>query len=230
MCRMIAFHSASPLALAPFLEALAHQSRCGVNSPHGDGFGFAVWRGGHWLVIREQCAVHEAELSELGQLTGTIALLHSRKASDKDTINFTKLHPFCGMAGRDSLVFCHNGTINNHEAIASDAPPGSIDTEKYAALFFAAYKHSRNTAAALKTAAQQVLESGATVTSINAFASDGHTLAAYKGPVLDPSYHTLHTASAPGLAVVSTETFEYPALADWLPLEEGTIVKLGESS
>src|SRR5436305_1168709 len=131
MCRMIAIVAREPVAAGPFLEELAIQSRDGADAPHGDGFGAAIFTGGHWLHLREQCPIWDRSAAALGTISGTLMLLHARKASDPATVNLTKLHPFCRPGGGHGIMFCQNGTIRQHEKMQTQLDASAIDTEKY---------------------------------------------------------------------------------------------------
>lgn len=243
MCRMIGFAASEPIAIGPFLRELARQSLegCrppGCDRPHEDGFGIALFRNGHWLLVHEQCAVWEGPLDGLGKLTGTIAVLHSRMATDETTINFTKLHPFRARAGGSDLVFCHNGSIYGHERLfpaaglpADTDPKDVIDTQAYFAMVCAEFGEGRGMLDALPAAAEQIYATvGAhDARSLNALISDGRSLVAYKGHVLDANrgYHTLFTTRAAGVAVVSTQVYGLPGAGTWHPVEGAQTVSPG---
>ncbi len=221
MCRMIAVVSREPVVAAPFLEELAAQSHDGVESPHGDGFGAAIFTGGHWLHVREQSPAWGISLAALGSIKGTLMLLHSRKASDPTTINLTKLHPFCWPGKGHGVMFCQNGTIRKHEKMQTRLAPTAIDTEKYFDVVIKHFEKSGDYAQAITTTAEEIHACGADPTSLNAFLSDGQELVAYKGKILaqNSCYHTLFVKEEPGLSVVSTEPFLKENKDQWKPLE-----------
>lgn len=221
MCRMIAVVARAPLAAARFLEELAAQSKAGVESPHGDGFGAAIFTNGHWLHVREQSPAWGISLKALGSIEGTLMLLHSRKASDPTTINLTKLHPFCWPGKGQGVMFCQNGTIRKHEKMQTRLPATAIDTEKYFDAVIKHYEQSKDFGQALVATAKEIHDDGADPTSLNAFLSDGHELVAYKGKILEQNscYHTLFVKEEPGLSIVSTEPFRADNKDSWKPLE-----------
>lgn len=223
---MIGVVAREPVALGPFLDALEQQSRCGVEAPHADGYGLAVFTGGHWLHVREQCPIWEGALNSLRDVRGTLFLLHSRKASPGMAINLTKLHPFCWPGQDPGLMFCQNGTIRRPERLNTSLEPTAIDTERYFDIVLRHYRETRDHEMALRRAVEEIEAAGADPTSLNALLSDGRELVAWKGRILpeNAGYHTLHVREEPDLAVVSTERFELPGKgkggADaWRPLE-----------
>jgi predicted glutamine amidotransferase len=221
MCRMIAVVSEKPVACGPFLDELAKQSCGGVESPHGDGFGAAIFTRGHWFHVREQCPVWDAARSALNSIEGTILLLHSRKASDPTSINLTKLHPFCWPGKGQGIMFCQNGTIRKHDRLKTSLGPEAIDTEKYFEIVIRHYQQKQDMGDAVLAAAKEIEDAGADATSLNCCISDGHELVTYKGKILpqNAGYHTLFVHEEPGLSVVSTEVFSASKTKDWKPLE-----------
>ncbi len=221
MCRMIAVVAREPIVAAPFLEELAAQSRMGVESPHGDGFGAAIFTGGHWLHVREQSPAWAVALEAFGKIRGTLMLLHSRKASDPTTINLTKLHPFCWPGFGQGVMFCQNGTIRKHEKIQTRLDASAIDTEKYFDVVIRHYEKSKDFGEAISAAAEEIERCGADATSLNAFLSDGKELVAYKGKILEQNscYHTLFVKEEAGISVVSTEPFHGEKKEQWKALE-----------
>jgi predicted glutamine amidotransferase len=217
---MIAVVARKPVAAAPYLKELAAQSLRGVFAPHQDGYGAAIFNNGHWLHVREQCPVWLGALDALGAASGTILLLHSRKASDPSTVNVTKLHPFCAPVRGAELMFCMNGTIQRHDKLSCGASGCGIDTEKY----FDLVKQRVETGAGLDQsvlgAVEDIERAQAEPTSLNCFLSDGRELVAYKGKILTRNvcYHTLFVRDKGGVAVISTEPFRKNA-SEWTPLE-----------
>jgi predicted glutamine amidotransferase len=220
MCRMIGVIAREPVAARPFLNELATQSRDGSEAPHGDGFGAAIFTGGHWLHVREQCPAWEVSLAALGTIEGTLMLLHSRKASDPATINLTKLHPFCADHG-PGVMFCQNGTIRQPEKMRTHLDDSAIDTEKYFDVLTRHYKTSGDFGKAFLGAAEEIKSCGADPTSLNALVSDGKELVAYKGEILAENccYHTLFVREKPDISVVSTEPFQGEEEGKWRALE-----------
>ena len=247
MCRMLAFIAREPQPLAPYIESLVMQSREGNRPPgcerfHEDGYGVTVWQGDHWLTLHEQCAVWEGAISALDGVTTTIALLHSRLATDKGTINISKLHPFLDTVnGNTTLAFCHNGSIMGHDRLLGvanmkwanevDDNQQPIDTEVYFCMVTNAYKARPDMTGAITDATNKIYETVGKedARSLNALFSDGHSLLAYKGNVLPryKDYHTLHTTAGDGIAVVSTQTFAVPfaQTAPWRPVKDAELLK-----
>jgi predicted glutamine amidotransferase len=216
---MIGIISNRPVVAGPYLEHLARQSRDGVKAPHGDGYGLAILRDGHWFHVIEQCEIWNAPLGTLGTIEGTILLLHSRKATDTTTINLTKLQPLPGPGG--SLMFCHNGSIMKHERLASSLYSSAIDSEKYFEIFLRHSRGQNNIEQAFLAAAKEIHAADSEPTSLNAFASDGHLLVAYKGAILPEyaGYHTLYVHERPDMSIISTEMFELGDGGTWTKLE-----------
>lgn len=164
-------------------------------------------------------------MNALGQFAGTACILHSRKASDPTTINITKLHPFCRPGEGAGIMFCQNGTIRKHEQIASDLGQDAIDSEKYFDLFMKHHAISRDLESAFHKAAQDIHDCGADPTSLNAIASTGTELVAYRGKVVpeNETYNTMFTAQHGDVMVASTETFDSDGVRlEWEPLD-GTV-------
>jgi predicted glutamine amidotransferase len=227
---MLAFIAREPQALAPYIQSLVMQSREGNRPPgcerfHEDGYGVTVWQGDHWLTWHEQCAVWEGAITALDGIKSTIAILHSRLATDEGTINITKLHPFLATAkDGNTLALCHNGSIIGHEQLfdaadmnwanelSKDQQP--IDTEVYFRMVTNAYNAHHDMTRAIKDATETIYDTVGkdSARSLNALFSDGHSLLALKGSVLPRyiDYHTLHTTSGDGIAVVSTQTCDVP--------------------
>jgi len=240
---MIGFSATEPREIGPFLQALARQSREGCRPPgcerfHEDGYGLALLRDGHWLLVHEQCPVWEGALNALGKLRANVALLHSRLATDDGTINITKLHPFATRSGSGELVMCHNGSILGHQKlfVAAGLPADTdtdsiIDTEVYMRFVQRAYEQTGDMAAAVESAATAIyrLVGPSQARSLNLLASDGTGLVAYKGQIQPRfvGYHTLFTARGEGVAVVSTQEFAMDGLSEWKPLEGAMTLQPG---
>ena len=221
MCRMIGVIAREPVMIGGFLNALVQQSALGVESPHGDGYGVSVLRDGHWLNIREQSPIWEGATGSLSTLTGTVLILHSRKASPGTAINLTKLHPFCWPGENPGLMFCQNGTIHRPDKLRGNFNSSAIDTEKYFDMVTGNYETSRNLATSLQQAVLEIEQADADPTSLNALLSDGRELIAWKGRILpeNTGYHTLFTFETPDLAVVSTQIFDIADMdGTWKPL------------
>lgn len=228
MCRMIGVVSSREVSLRPFFDALVEQALEGkvIGEKHGDGYGIAVLRNGHWLHVREQCPIWEAPGEQLGSLAGNILILHARLASDHSTINISKLHPFCWPGEQPGIMFCQNGTIREHQRLKSNLPPDAIDTERYFDVVIRHYLDSRDLESAQLAAAEEIYSSGIDARSINALLSDGQRLIAYRGRVLPEyrDYHTLFVSQSEDSFVVSTQEFDLPRASSWRGLAEREIV------
>lgn len=209
MCRMIGVVSRRPLEAGPYIGALSRQAQHGQLAPHGDGYGLALLRDGHWLHIREQCPIWDGALEGLAAVPATVMLLHARLASPGMPINLTKLHPFCQPGAPPGVMFCHNGTIRNHAALRTNLGADAIDTEKYFDIFMRRYALEPDLGKALEDAAAEIWSGGCDPTSLNALVSGGRELVTYKGPVLPENigYHTLFLHEEPEASVISTEPF-----------------------
>ena len=221
MCRMIGVIARKPAAARPFLNELALQSREGEQAPHGDGFGAAIFTGGHWLHVREQCPAWDVSVAALGTIESTLMLLHSRKASDPATRNLTKLHPFCRADRGPGVMFCQNGTIRQHEQMRTRLDDSAIDTEKYFDVVMRHFEAVSDFGKAFLCAADEIKSCGADPASLNALISDGKELVAYKGEILAENccYHTLFIKEEPHISVVSTEPFQGEEEGRWRPLD-----------
>jgi predicted glutamine amidotransferase len=221
---MIGVISKKPVLAMPYIEALATQANAGQESPHGDGYGAAIFAGSGWLHLREQSAIWESNLNAFHNVRGQIMLLHARKASDPATVNLGKLHPFYASTGSDGpgLMFCQNGTIRDHYRLDTPPHPGAIDTEKYLAIVQKNYLKSLDIADSILRATSEIEMMNAQPTSLNALASNGSVLVAYKGRIQPENinYHTLFAYEDDEHAVISTEPFSLMNCnLNWEPVE-----------
>ncbi|MCX7719267.1 MAG: class II glutamine amidotransferase [Candidatus Sumerlaeaceae bacterium] len=230
---MIGVLAREPVEAAQFVDALMVQARDGKrppgprSRPHEDGYGVAVYSGGHWIHIREQCPMWVGALDASRRLCGTVMLLHARLASPDLRIDLTKTHPFAAATNGSTLMFCHNGTIRAAERLPVACPDHATDTERYFALVLERVKAKQGLSDALLATAEMIYSTvGEDAVSVNALLTDGRELVAYRGRITpqNMNYHTLFVAESPALRVVSTEPFDLPGAGDWRGMAPQEIV------
>ncbi len=229
MCRMIAFASAEPRDVAPFLARLAAFARSGnlvdgwerrPEGNHPDGWGVAYRKGGSMSVVRSGKPAGSDPL--LGQVAAktTRFIGHVRYASNPETVNPGNAHPFlCG-----EIVLAQNGTFKGGIGREADARKAS-DTLVFAEILAAAWRD--RTLEGLREVLSRLLRDGELVGDYSAanllIAADGGLFAVRKFR-RNPDYYTLYLHSGDGLAVVASEPLD--DRPGWRLLADGELVAL----
>jgi predicted glutamine amidotransferase len=104
MCRML-LTIGKEADLSPYVDFLYEMANSGKNSPHLDGYGYALYTKGELTVKRSIKPIEKEE-----GIYGKTLLAHARKISSSvKTINNTQ--PFVS----SNISFAHNGTIKKLE-------------------------------------------------------------------------------------------------------------------
>ncbi len=226
---MIAFASADPRDVAPFLSHLARLSRCGNLLPrwerrpdgnHPDGWGIAYRKGDAMRLLRSgKPAAVDPLLGEVAAKT-TRFIGHVRYASNPETVNSGNSHPF--LVG--GIVLAHNGTFKGRIGREADARKVS-DTLVFTEILAGAWRD--RTLAGLRETLSGLLRDGNLVGDYSAanmlIAADGSLFALRKFRK-DPDYYTLHLHSGEGLAAAASEPLD--GLPGWRLLDDGELVAL----
>ncbi len=229
MCRMIAFASAAPCDVAPFLSHLARLSRSGnlvagwprrPEGNHPDGWGVACRRAEAMTVLRsgKPAAVDPA----LGQVAAktTRFIGHVRYASNPATVNAGNAHPF--LSG--GLALAHNGTFQGRIGREGEARKVS-DTLVFTELLAAEWRD--RTHEGLRETLARLLGDPDLVgdySAANMLIAGGESLFALRRYRKNPDYYTLYLRAEEGLAVVASEPLdERPG---WRLLSDGELVSI----
>lgn len=229
MCRMIAFASAEPLEIAPFLSHLARFSRCGnlvarwakrPEGNHPDGWGIAYRKGGSMSVVRSgKPAAADPVLGEIAATT-TRFIGHVRYASNPETVNPGSSHPF--LSG--GIALAHNGTFKGRIGREADARKAS-DTLVFTEVMAGSWRN--RTLAGLRETLSFLLGTEDLVgdySAANLLIAAGESLFALRRFRKDPDYYTLYLHSGEGLTVAASEPLD--SLSGWRLLDDGELVEL----
>jgi len=226
---MIAFASAEPRDVAPFLSHLGRFSRCGNLVPrwerrpegnHPDGWGIAYRKGDAMRLLRSgKPAAADPLLGEVAAKT-TRFIGHVRYAANPETINSGNSHPFlCG-----GIVLAHNGTFKGRIGREADARKAS-DTLVFTEVLAGSWRD--RTLAGLQETLSFLLGTEDLVgdySAANLLIAAGGFLFALRKFRKDPDYYTLYLHSGEGLAVAASEPLE--GLSGWRLLSDGELVEL----
>lgn len=229
MCRMIAFASAAPRDIAPFLSALTRFCRSGnlvegwekrPSGNHPDGWGIAYRKGDATRVVRSgKPAAIDPLLGQVAAKT-TRFIGHVRYASNPTTVNSGNSHPF--LAG--GVAVAHNGTFKGSIGRNADARKAS-DTLVFAEILAGAWRD--RSLAGLRDTLSGLLGDTALVgdySAANLLIAADASLFALRRFRRNPDYYTLHIHAEAGLAVVASEPLD--GLSGWRLLSDGELVAL----
>ena len=231
MCRMIAFASAAPRDVAPFLSAMTRFCRSGnlvdgwerrPSGNHPDGWGIAYRKGDTMCLLRSgKPAAIDPLLGEVAAKT-TRFIGHVRYASNPATVNSGNSHPF--LAG--GIAVAHNGTFRGRIGREADARKAS-DTLVFTEVLAGSWRDRtldglRETLSFLLGTEDLVGDYSAANMLIAADAS----LFALRRFRRNPDYYTLHIHAEEGLAVVASEPLD--GLSGWRLLSDGELVALSD--
>ena len=198
MCRMLAFKSNKNIDASWIFEILRRMSRDGINSPHGDGFGFAI-SGEDRLSFSSTSAIWE---SKYPIVESSLGIVHARKASPGYVVNPNHVHPFYGLVKGVDYAFCHNGTVYDFASVQ-----GTIDTQRYCELVFSNLQRY-SPGEALETTTRFVASSF-NYTSINALLTDYENIWAIRMNSEEAdTAHGLFLYETDGLRIVASEPVE----------------------
>ncbi len=213
MCRMIAFASAVPCDIGPFLSHLARFCRSGnlvagwprrPEGNHPDGWGVAWRRASAMSVVRSgKPAVADPALGEVAAKT-TRFIGHVRYASNPATVNAGNAHPF--LSG--GVTLAHNGTFQGRIGLEAEARKVS-DTLVFTELLAAEWRE--RTHEGLRETLSRLLGDTALVgdySAANMLIAGGESLFALRRYRKNPDYYTLYLRAVEGLAVVASEPLD----------------------
>lgn len=229
MCRMIAFASAEPRDIAPFLSHLAAFSRRGnlvarwerrPEGNHPDGWGIAYRKGGSITVVRSgKPAAADPGLAEVAAQT-TRFIGHVRYASNPETVSAGNAHPF--LSG--DIVLAHNGTFKGRIGREADARKAS-DTLVFAEVLAGSWRD--RTLGGLRNTLSFMLGTEDLVgdySAANMLIAAGASLFALRRFRKDPDYYTLYLHSGEGLTIAASEPLD--GFAGWRLLNDAELVEL----
>lgn len=175
MCRLFAWHSASPVTINDALGADA-PNLSELSRIHNDGWGMAYGAVGGVERIRDVAAAYESDLFSrtADQTAATDAIVHLRWATESLQVCVPNTHPFIKQGPRGTIAFCHNGGIARGPALTAlidddllASLEGDTDSEQYfAALITAARRHDGDVVAGYRDLLPAV--SGIRFSSLNA--------------------------------------------------------------
>ncbi len=229
MCRMIAFVSAEPRDVSPFLARMAALSRSGNLVPgwerrpqgnHPDGWGVAYCKGRSMTVVRSGMpAAADPLLGEIAAKS-TRFIGHVRYASDPQTVNAGNSHPF--LSG--GVALAHNGTFRGRigrEAAARKASDTLVFTEILAATW------RDRTVDGLHDVLARLLGDAGLVgdySAANLLIAAGDSMFVLRKFRRNPDYYTVYLHSENGLAVAASEPLD--DRPGWRLLDDGELVEL----
>jgi predicted glutamine amidotransferase len=143
LCRLFAWHSASPLNVK---EALGSDfdTYTDLSSLHRDGWGMAYNAGDSLELIRDSAAANKSKIYEdaTSNVKTENAIVHLRWATEEISVCIPNTHPFIKQGPKGPVSFCHNGGVARGDALSSLIDPdlmaeldGDTDSEQYFAAF-----------------------------------------------------------------------------------------------
>lgn len=213
MCRLLAWHSATPVTINQALGADA-PNLSALSRIHNDGWGMAYGAAGGVERVREVTPAFESDVfaAAADQTSATDAIVHLRWATESLQVCVPNTHPFVKQGPRGNIAFCHNGGIARGAALTSlidqdllDGLEGDTDSEQYfAALITAARRHDGDLVAAYRELLPQL--AGIKHSSLNALLlteTDLFVLAsnvpANRPESTDEDYYELHWDTRDGV-------------------------------
>ena len=229
MCRMVAFASAEPRDVVPYLAALARfcasgnlvdgwEKRPGGNHPNGWG---VAWHAGDEIrmVKSGNPAASDPLLSGMRAVTDRF-IGHVRYASNPETVCAANSHPFQALG----VTLAHNGTFYGKIGAEADARKLS-DTMVFLELLEDRWKE--RTLPGLSETLRGILSDHELVgeySAANLLIADGDALYAFRRFHRNAEYYTLYLNTGIGLTVVASEPLD--ADPGWRLLEDGELVEL----
>ncbi len=197
MCRMVSVISIESVNIEPYFNALIEQAKNGSFSPHGDGWGMALYTQDEFVLKKSSKAIWQFKINSE---KAKIAIIHARKTTSSE-IKTSFTHPFVSLSSGKDWSFAHNGSIKNF-------PKSSIiDTQFYFERFLSHLSDNVDTVDAMKKAVEDI-EKKYEYTSLNVFISNGEDLYAFrKVSKSDDDYHSIFYKVENDRAVFSTEKF-----------------------
>ncbi|MBD3347601.1 MAG: hypothetical protein GF400_00195 [Candidatus Eisenbacteria bacterium] len=203
--------------------------RRGEGLRHDCGWGAAFVTGDGLLVHRSTTACFDdASFDALACEDVRVAVLHARRNRDRGTIALENTHPFVATWRDLEHAFFHNGEVKDREQLTYERrfkPRGTADSEE---LFFHVLSRfdPDTPLSSLKTALSGITD----FTCLNSLLVSGDRLFAYAGMAGGtpyPRYYTLWRSRTGDADVVSSEPIALEG-ADWKPVEDGRVLRLGD--
>jgi predicted glutamine amidotransferase len=229
MCRMIAFASAEPEDVGPFLAHLARFCESGYlvagwkkhpGGNHPDGWGIAYRRGEEIRTVKSgKPAAADPLLRQVKARTDRF-IGHVRFASNPATVNAENSHPF----EWKGIVLAHNGTFYGKVGAEGDARKVS-DTLVF--LEKLAERWEERTLPGLAATLEEMLSDGGLVgkySAANLLIAAGERLFAFRNHRRNGDYYTLYVRAGKEAAIVASQPpDEGPG---WRLLENGELLEL----
>jgi glutamine amidotransferase len=230
---MVAFSSAEPLDVGPYLASLARfcesgnlvagwEKRPGGNHPNGWG---VAWRAGDEIrmVKSGNPAASDPLLSDMRAATDRF-IGHVRYASNPETVCAANSHPFQALG----VTLAHNGTFYGKIGAEGDARKVS-DTVVFLELL--EDRWVERTPAGLSETLRGILSDRELVgeySAANLLISTGNELFAFRRYQRNGEYYTLYLKSGEGLSVVASEPLD--ADPGWRLLADGELAELSQGA
>jgi len=229
MCRMIAFASAEPRNVAPYLRQLARFCESGnlvarwekhPGGNHPDGWGVAYRQGDEIRVVRSgKPAAADPLLAQVAATTDRF-IGHVRFASNPETVHAGNSHPFT----LKGVALAHNGTFYGKIGLEGDARKVSdtlVFLERLASLW------KERSLKGLAGALREILSDGEQVgeySAANLLIASGKRVFAFRRCRRDDDYYTLYLRGGEDVAVVASQpTDDRPG---GRPMENGELFEL----
>ena len=230
---MVAFSSAEPRDIGPYLASLAlfcasgnlvegWEKRPGGNHPNGWG---VAWRAGDEIrmVKSGNPAASDPLLSDVRACTDRF-IGHVRYASDPGTVCVANSHPFQALG----VTLAHNGTFYGKIGAEGDARHVS---DSVVFLEILADRWTERTLPGLSEALRGILSDRELVgeySASNLLIAVGNRLFAFRRDQRDGEYYTLYLKSREGLTVVASQPLD--GSDGWRLLADGELVELSPSA
>jgi predicted glutamine amidotransferase len=229
MCRMLAFASAVPQDVAPYLAHLARFCESGnlvarwekhPGGNHPDGWGIAYRQGDEIRTIKSgNPAAGDPILGQVRAQTDRF-IGHVRFASNPETVNAENSHPFAWKG----IALAHNGTFYGRIGEEGDARKVS-DTLVFLELL--AERWEERTLPGLSATLRGVLSDPGLVgeySAANLLIASGERLFALRRFRRDGDYYTLYARGGKDATVVASQPLD--SLRGWRLLEDGELLEL----
>jgi len=229
MCRMLAFASAEPKELAPYLANLARFCESGnlvarwkkhPGGNHPDGWGIAYRQGDEIRTVKSgKPAAGDPLLGQVGARTDRF-IGHVRFASNPETVNAENSHPFAWKG----IALAHNGTFYGKIGEEGDARKVS-DTLVFLELL--AERWEERTLPGLSAALREMLSDPGLVgeySAANLLIASGDRLFAFRRFRRDGDYYTLFLRGGNDAAVVASQPLD--GGPGWRLLENNELLEL----
>jgi len=229
MCRMVAFASAEPKDVAPYLAHLARFCEAGnlvarwkkhPGGNHPDGWGIAYRQGDEIRTVRSgKPAAGDPLLSDVRVLTDRF-IGHVRFASNPETVTAENSHPFAWKG----IALAHNGTFYGTIGSEGDARTVS-DTLVFLELL--AQRWDARTLPGLAAILREILTDTGLVgeySAANLLIAAGERLFAFRRFRRDGDYYTLYVRGGKDTTVVASQPLDDGT--GWRLMEDGELLEL----